>query len=258
MSLDLTIDRSKDDVTSAIYEFAARRGLAATTPWYLDGIRIEDARPGAAEAPSPVKGSTFWGSLAGFFTPPAPGPVVSIEMSRRKKKTRVVMSLGAHPGSVALAQAIRTYLQDDRAFDVNTPLTCSRCAAQILHFIARFCGRCGQPLGTVLPPDSLPQRPMAQLPPSSDSRVSTWISRSEQSSERPLATQSEQLGSTARDVVSPRVVVERDDPIPVAPATIAVPETPTVEAEKSAFPKEQPAEPRRQRLAESDPATESD
>lgn len=258
MSLDLTIDRSKDDVTSAIYEFAARRGLAATTPWYLDGIRIEDARTGATEAPQKAEGSTFWGSLAGFFTPPAPGPVVSIEMSRRKKKTRVVMSLGAHPGSVALAQAIRTYLQDDRAYDVQTPLTCSRCAAQIMHFIARFCGRCGQPLGTILPADALPQRPMAQLPPLRESHASAWISRSELSSERPIVTQSEQLGSTAREVVSPRVVVERDDPIPEAPAPITAPQTPTVETERSILPSEQPAEPRRQRIAESEPATEVD
>ena len=151
MSLDLTIDRSKDDVTSAIYEYAARRGLAATTPWYLDGIRIEDTRAGSIPEPGPDDDEGFWAQLAGFFTPAEPGPVVSIEMSRRKKKTRVVMSLGAHSGSVALAQSLRTYLQDTRAYDVQTPLTCSRCAAQITHFIARFCGRCG------LPPSWRPQ-----------------------------------------------------------------------------------------------------
>src|SRR6185503_17475784 len=79
MSLDLTIDRSKDEVTSAIYEYAARRGLAATTPWYLDGIRIEDTRA-AGQPPAPSDDGGIWTQITGFFRPPMPGPVVSIEL----------------------------------------------------------------------------------------------------------------------------------------------------------------------------------
>ncbi len=252
MSLDLTIDRSKDDVTSAIYEYAARRGLSATTPWYLDGIRIEDARAQADEKP-PGNGSTFWGSFSAMFSSAPAGPVVSIEMSKRKKKTRVVMSLGDHPGSVALAQSLRTYLQDNRAYDVQTPLTCSRCAAQIIHFIARFCGRCGQPLGTFVPVDSLPQR-VESLPPLPESRVSAWIERREASSEQVRSEIAEPTKSFEREVVSPRVVVERADPVVVEPVVQVEPPT----AEPVAPPVKQTTEPRRQKLAESEPATEVD
>lgn len=253
MSLDLTIDRSKDDVTSAIYEYAARRGLTATTPWYLDGIRIEDARAKDNSSEGQEKGGSVWGQITDFFTPPAAGPVVSIELSRRKKKTRVVMSLGAHAGSVALAQSLRTYLQDNRAYDVQTPLTCSRCAAQIIHFIARYCGRCGQPLGTFVPVDSLPQR-AEPLPPLPDTRVAAWIERREVSSEQVRSANAQPSGSFDREVVSPRVVVERDAPVAIEPAVEARPPA----AEPAAPPVQQPSEPRRQRLAESEPAAEVD
>lgn len=255
MSLDLTIDRSKDDVTSAIYEYAARRGLSATTPWYLDGIRIEDTRA-QADAQPPENGSTFWGSLSALFSSPSPGPVVSIEMSRRKKKTRVVMNLGSHSGSVALAQSLRTYLQDNRAYDVQTPLTCARCAAQIIHFIARYCGRCGQPLGTFVPADSIPQAAPAFLPPLPEPRLPAWEARREPSPELDRSIETDRVGSTSREVVSPRVVIERADPIRVEPPESVQSAPPA--AESAPPPDKQPAEPRRQRLAESEPATEVD
>lgn len=246
MSLDLTIDRSKDDVTSAIYEYAARRGLSATTPWYLDGIRIEDTRA-RAEPPPPVDNGGFWSQIAGFFTPSEPGPVVSIEMSRRKKKTRVVITLGNHSGSVALAQSLRTYLQDNRAYDVQTPLTCARCSAQIIHFIARYCGRCGQPLGTFVPADSLP-RPAA-LPPLFEPPMLPARTRREHSSEQELMSARDRLGSTDQEVVSPRVVVEPATPVPVMPVKVEPPEEVVTEP---------PAEPQRKRVAESEAATEVD
>lgn len=257
MSLDLTIDRSKDEVTSAIYEYAARRGLSATTPWYLDGIRIEDTRAGADEKP-PQNGSTFWGSLSGMFASTPGGPVVSIELSRRRKKTRVVMSLGEHSGSVALAQSIRTYLQDDRAYDVQTPLTCSRCAAQIVHFIARYCGRCGQPLGTFVPVDSLPQTPAPPLPPLPEPHTPAWEMRRESSSERErvASVSPEPMQSPDREVHSPRVVIERDDPLKIEPPLASPPEP--AQADSARLQERPAAEPRRERLAESEPATEVD
>jgi len=260
MSLDVTIDRSKEDVTSAIYEFAARRGLAATTPWYLDGIRIEDTRAAAAETP-PTPAGGFWGSLTGFFTPPAPGPVISIELSRRKKKTRVVMALGAHRDSVSLAQALRTYLQDDRAYDVQTPLTCSRCSAQIVHFIARFCGRCGLPLGGSVPEIALPPA-IGERAPLPQSWEPALLPQRVAPVALPLPSRQPAVSVEREVIVTREASAEVSPPEPSQPAA----EEPGSGAEDElksgeapiAAPKQADPEPKRERTPLAEPATEVD
>jgi len=262
MSLDVLIDRSKGDVTSAIYEFAARRGLAATSPWYLDGIRLEDTR---VAPPAPAQGSTFWGSISAAFSPSPATPVVSIEFGRKRKMTRVVMSLGSHSGSIALAQTLRTYLLDDRAYTVQTPLTCSRCSAQINHFIARFCGRCGLPLGNSMTPVHSPHVPMA-LPPAQTPREWARLPDIPPPAALPAASPEPTVFVEREVVVTPEASKEPPE-VEEAPAVAEPTGTPeTAEAAETASP-ETPAEappepdepaPRRERPKRAEPAAEAD
>ena len=258
MSLDLTIDRSKEDVTSAIYEFAARRGLSATTPWYLDGIRIEDTRAAADAVSAQPEAGGVWAQITGFLTPPAPGPVVSIELSRRKKQTRVVMSLGAHRDSVALGQALRTYLQDTRAYDVHTPLTCSRCSAQIVHFIARYCGRCGLPLGSAMPPIAMPQA-QATLPPLPDARWTVQTpERATPVAAREPAVSIEREEIVIRQQAAEVVPPQRTPPVVEAPSSVVAADEAASKETPAASPTRELPEPKRERAALAEPATEAD
>ena len=150
MSLEVNIDRPKSDVRTAIQDFAARRGLRVANPWYLDGVRLEghwDRASNPLAGPTgDVSQPTWWVRWLGSAPEP---PAVNIEIKRRwVKGTRLNMRFGKHPDSANLAYALRVYLMDERAYGVHAPIICIRCSAQVPHFLANFCGRCGQPLGS--------------------------------------------------------------------------------------------------------------
>jgi len=150
VSLEVNIDRPKSDVRTAIQDFAARRGLRVANPWYLDGVRLEghwDRASNLLTGPSgDASQATWWARWLGSAPEP---PAINIEIKRRwVKGTRLNMRFGKHPDSANLAYALRVYLMDDRAYGVHAPIICIRCSAQVPHFLANYCGRCGQPLGS--------------------------------------------------------------------------------------------------------------
>jgi ribosomal protein S27AE len=147
VSLEVSVNRSKGDVRDAIMQFAARKGFRATNPWYIEGIRIEDMRRVGENMPK-VRPKGYWAAVVYWLTAPEPGPRVDIELKRRRGRTIAVLKLGAHNDSVHLAYALRSYLSDERAFELTLPPICPRCSASVTNFMATYCGRCGLRLST--------------------------------------------------------------------------------------------------------------
>lgn len=149
MALEIALDRGKDHVRRAIMQFAARQGCRVTTPWYLDGFRIEqNGTPALAEADT--VGGTARGILnaAGrLFTDKPKGRVyVDVELSRRRGQTIVAMKFGENPLAASIGHALNAYLLDDAVFVTNAPPVCPKCMTPVSNVRASFCGRCGAAL----------------------------------------------------------------------------------------------------------------
>src|ERR1043166_762452 len=70
-SLGVEVRHAKGEVREAIMQFAARRGLRASTPWWLEGVRIEN--PGRAPVPKPERIAEMgvFAAIVAFLTPPS-------------------------------------------------------------------------------------------------------------------------------------------------------------------------------------------
>jgi len=146
MAIKIPVPRSREDVHAALLQFAARRGYTVSNPWWLDGIRIEDMRGQSAVSPSaPPEG--FWAWLSSRFSVALP-PRVDIEISRKRSRTILSLSVARTVQSAHLAYALQAYLKDAAVYELPTPVACPNktCAASITNLRALFCGRCGEPL----------------------------------------------------------------------------------------------------------------
>lgn len=149
MALEIALDRSKDHVRRAIMQFAARQGCRVTTPWYLDGFRIEQNG-----APAPAEADTIGGTARGILnaagrllTDKPKGRVyVDVELSRRRGQTIVLMKFGENATSASIGHALNAYLLDDAAFVTKAPPVCPKCMTPVSNVRASFCGRCGAAL----------------------------------------------------------------------------------------------------------------
>ncbi len=149
MALEIAIDRSKDHVRRAIMQFAARRGCRVTTPWYLDGLRIE--QNGAQTAPDAATSegapTSILDAAGRFFTDkPKDRTYVDVELSRKRGQTIVSMKFGESPASATIGHALNVFLLDEEAFATKAPPVCPKCLTPVPNVRASFCGRCGAAL----------------------------------------------------------------------------------------------------------------
>ncbi|MCB9853714.1 MAG: hypothetical protein H6819_11505 [Phycisphaerales bacterium] len=134
--IEVTIQRSKDDVREALIQFCARRGYRLSDPWYLEGLRIEV--PNRSRDGFEKRG--FWATVTDAQT----GPRIDVDVKRRRaRSSRVRINVGDHTDSVRLAYELQAYLNDDRSYDAACPPICTSCGSNVPNPIARYCGRCG-------------------------------------------------------------------------------------------------------------------
>lgn len=151
MSLELVIDRGKDDARRATMQFAARRGFHVTEPWHLDGLRLEAlASHDLAAPPSPGDSDDLdglIGGIASFFGDGGKQRVyLDVEFRRDRQRTVVHMKSGKHAAGMKIAYALHGFLMDEAAYEPAGPPVCPTCTTPVVNLRASFCGRCGAAL----------------------------------------------------------------------------------------------------------------
>lgn len=146
MALEFAIERPKDAIRRATLQFAARRGLRVSEPWYLDGLRLEmgdgSERPGEAEDVDMLSGMLN-AATSFLLEKPRNRAYVDIELSRKRGQTIVLVKFGEHPQSAVIASALQAFLHDDAVFSARIPVVCSNCTTPVVNIRANYCGRCG-------------------------------------------------------------------------------------------------------------------
>lgn len=171
MSLEFAIERTKDQVRRAAFQFAARRAFRVTEPWYLDGFRVESAAGPLDrnnDQPPDMLSGMLDAATTFFLDKPKYRAYVDVELSRKRGQTIVSVKFGEHPHSAAIGTALQAFLCDESVFVTKTPVICPGCTTPVVNIRANFCGRCGKPLygGPPLPITAGFSEPTAgRLPP---------------------------------------------------------------------------------------------
>lgn len=205
MALEFAIDRPKDSVRRAIFQFAARRAFRVSEPWYLDGLRIEsvsDAPRRPADEPADTLSGMLDAAAALLRDRPRNRTYVDVELRRKRGQTIVSLKFGDRGAGAALGSALEAFLRDHAVYDTRCPVVCECCTTPVVNVRASYCGRCGSPLragaaprpiavsSSLAPASALPPLPVASPP----------VKSREESRDRAGAP-----------VAKPGVTVERDE-----------------------------------------------
>lgn len=210
MALEFAIDRPKDVVRRAIFQFAARRAFRVSEPWYLDGLRVEsasDAPRRPADEPADVLSGMLDAAAALLRDRPRNRVYVDVELRRKRGQTIVSLKFGDLGAGAALGSALQAFLHDDAVYDARCPVVCEHCTTPVVNVRANYCGRCGSPLRVGAPPRpiavSSTAAPVPVLPPLPVAPLHEVP--------REIEPREQLRAGADAPVAQPAVTVERDD-----------------------------------------------